>query len=53
MLPNAHFIVLNKLYLSERLIIDNLVPVKSLKSYPLLEEVASLLGVYFIYWDGI
>ncbi|MDQ0192817.1 HD domain-containing protein [Paenibacillus wynnii] len=43
--------VLNKLYLSEPLISKGLGSVHSLTSYPILEQLSSFLGTYYIYWN--
>ncbi len=47
----THFFVLNKLYLSEPLITKGMVSVRTLTSYPMLEQLSSFLGTYHIYWN--
>nr|WP_276203447.1 HD domain-containing protein [Paenibacillus wynnii] len=48
---NAHLFVLNKLYLSEPLITKGVGAVNALTSYSKLEQLSSLLGSYFVYWN--
>ncbi len=48
---NTYCWVLNKLYLSEPLISDGKVSVRSLASYPMLERLSSFYGTYDIWWN--
>lgn len=48
---NAYIAVLNKLYLSEPVIRGGLSSINALPSYPLIEEMASYLGTYYVFWD--
>lgn len=42
---------LKKLYLSVPVIKGNIASLTSLPSFPLIEEMASLLGTYYVFWD--
>lgn len=48
---NAFIANLKKLYLSVPVIKGNAVSLASLPSFHLIEEMASLLGTYYVFWD--